>query len=158
MTPEQITADVDRGLAISEQIKDLQWELKIIEKRLTQAALEGVTEPLQDQDREGRQFIAAGSTAKLPVIIESDQIIASYAPETEISKALNTLCGAERENLYRACTKYERVPKDGKAFRDAAFAHFGADLGAKIISASIQRDKNGIPRSRIIIPWDRAKS
>ena len=158
MTAPQIQSDVDRGLAIASQIKDLQGELKIIEKRLEQAALEGVTEPLQDEAREGRQFIAIGSEARLPVIIESDQIIASYSPETEISKTLNTLCGAERENLYRACTKYERVPKDGKAFRAAAFAHFGADLGAKIISASISRDKNGIPRSRIIIPWDRAKA
>lgn len=157
MTDPQIKADVDRGHAISSQIKDLEWELKIIEKRLEQAALEGITTPLQDEAREGRQFIAHGSAVTLPVIIESDQIVASYSPDTEISKTLNTLCGVERENLYRACTKYERVPKDGKAFRTAAFAHFGADLGAKVISAAISRDKHGIPRSRIIIPWDRAK-
>lgn len=157
MTPTQIKSDVDRGLSLVNQIDTLKAELKIIETRLTQAALEGVTEPLVDDTREGRQFIANGSVLNLPVIIESDQLVASYAPDTEISKTLNTLCGVERENLYRACTKYERVPKDGKAFRAAAFAHFGADLGAKVISACIQRDKDGIPRSRIIIPWDRAK-
>lgn len=158
MTAPQIQSDVDRGLAIASQIKDLQWELKIIEKRLEQAALEGVTEPLQDEAREGRQFIALGSEVKLPVIIESDQIIASYAPHSETEKALESLCGSMVNYLYKPATKFERVPKDGKAYRAAAFDYFGADLGAKIISASIQRDKNGIPRSRIIIPWDRAKA
>jgi hypothetical protein len=157
MTPTQIKADVDRGISLVNQIETLKAELKTIETRLTQAALEGVTEPLQDDAREGRQFIAAGSIARLPVIIESDQIIASFAPGSATADTLHDLCGPRLSHLYRTVTKFEKAPKDGKAFRATAFEYWPGDQGAKIIAASIQRDKHNIPRSRIVIPWDRAK-
>lgn len=157
MTPSQIKADVDRGILLVAELDAIKEELKQIERRLTEAALEGPTVPLEDDAREGRQYLAAGSRALLPVIIESDQIVASFAPASEIADNIRGLCGPRLGHLYRSVTKFERVPKDGKAFRATAFEHWPADEAARIISVAIARDKNGIPRSRIVIPWERAR-
>lgn len=160
MTPTQITADVDRGIEIVSQIDTLKAELKLIESRLEQAALAGETVPLVDEDREGRQFLATGSSVTLPVILESDQIAGSWKKDCEMHKALVEILGEEHKatlsRLYRPTDSYERVPKDGKAFRAAAFEQFGPALGARVITTAISRDKHGIPKSRIVIPWDRA--
>lgn len=156
MTPTQIAADVDRGLAIVDQLDALKTELKLIESRLQQAALEGATIPLEDDEREGRQFLARGSAATLPVIIESDQVVASFPPDSETCRDLVRLTLNRLPLLFREVRKFERVAKDGKAYRAALREHFGADAPA-ILAASLQRDKHGIPKSRIVIPWDRAK-
>jgi hypothetical protein len=89
MTPTQISTDIERGLELRATIKSAQAELKTIEKRLEQAGLEGDQIPLQEQDREGRQFLARSPKLGLvvPVVFESDQIIASETEE-QIFKAL----------------------------------------------------------------------
>ena len=58
MTPQQISSDIERGIELRNTIKTAQAELKAIEKRLEQAGLEGEQIPLQEADREGRQFLA----------------------------------------------------------------------------------------------------
>lgn len=157
MTSSQIAADVDRGLALHAQIAAAKKELAQIESRLHQAALEGETQPLADADREGRQFLARGSAAVLPVLIEADQIIASFPDGGEIHGRLLRLCGHHIGALFRLVSKHDRVPKDGKAYRAALREHFPPDQAAQILAATLQRDKAGIPRSRIVIPWDRAR-
>ena len=156
MTTTQIAADVDRGLVINAQIDALKEELKIIEARLEQAALTGETIPLVDDEREGRQFLAAGSGVVVPVIIESDQIAGSWKQDSALHKTLAEIAGDSLAVLYRPTNAWERVPKDGKAFRATAFSQFGPALGARVITAAISRDKHGIPKSRIVIPWERA--
>lgn len=157
MTDAQIAADVDRGLALAAQLDEIKAELKTIESRLQQAALEGVTVPLEDGEREGRQFLARGTAAVLPVRIESDQLIASFDPKSDLCRDLVALTLNRVGLLFRDVRKWERIAKDGKTYRAAAAEHFGPEVGAQIVSLTLQRNKDGIPKSRIVIPWDRAK-
>lgn len=157
-THTNTAADVDRGLAILAEIKALEAEKKVIEVRLAAVALaaskEGLTEPLVDEEREGQRYFAEGSTGKIPVILESDQISGEFGEGTEKHQALDGLCGAKLSHLYKRKVIFERVPKDGKLFRKQAAEFWEPDEAAKIISASIARDKDGIPKSRIVVAWD----
>lgn len=156
MTPSQIAADVARGLEIKKQQKALAAELKAIEKRLEQAGLEGDQIPLQEEDREGRQFLAASSDRIVPVVFESDQIIASFKPDSEIHQLIAERAGTHLPAFYTETRSYDRVPKDGQAFRRAAREILGTAAPA-FISACLQRDKGGIPKSRTVIAWDNAR-
>lgn len=157
-THTNTAADVDRGLAILAEIKALEVEKKVIEARLAAAALaaskEGLTEPLVDEEREGQRYFAEGSAGKIPVILESDQISGQFAEGTDKHIELEALCGDRLAHLYKRKVIFEIVPKDGKRFRKQAAEFWTPDEAAKIISASIARDKDGIPKSRIVIAWD----
>lgn len=161
-TTNTITADVDRGLDIIRAIEALKEELKGIEARLEAAALdaasEGLTESLVDEEREGRRYLAQGTIAKLPVILESDQISGEFAEDSEKHTLIKSLCGDRITHLYKRIVKFERRPKDGKAFRATAAEYWSPDEAAQIISAAISRDKYGIPKSRTVVAWDQAKS
>ena len=66
-----VRADVDRGLAIRDEVEKLGAELKAINKRLQQAALAGEQVDLNDADREGlRQMLS--SLRKDPMEVEDD--------------------------------------------------------------------------------------
>jgi hypothetical protein len=156
MTLTQIAADVARGLEIKKQQKALANELKAIEKRLEQAGLEGDQIPLQEEDREGRQFLAASADRIVPVVFESDQIIASFKPDSEIHKAISSLAGQHFPAFYSDSRSFDRLPKDGQTFRRAAREILGTAAPA-FISACLQRDKGGIPKSRTVIAWDNAR-
>lgn len=161
MTPQQISSDVSRGLVIRDQIKTWQAELKAIEKRLEQAGLEGDQIPLQEPDREGRQFIARSHQAGIavPVIFESDQIVASFRDTSAMALDLIDFCDEKEIRLhefYSPITSYTRVQKDGQEFRKTARQRLGT-LAPEFISHCLQRDKDNIPRSRTIIAWDNAK-
>lgn len=159
MTATQISADVERGLELRETIKSAQAELKTIEKRLEAAGLEGEQVPLQDADREGRQFLARSPKLGLivPVIFESDQIVASFAPHTDIHASLTAIANGHLPEFFRETRKYERIQKDGQNFRKAA-CQILAERAPAFISAALQRDKSGIPKSRTLIAWDNAKT
>jgi hypothetical protein len=158
MTPQQISQDVARGLELREQIKTSQAELKTIEKRLETAGLEGEQIPLTEADREGRQFIARSPAAGIavPVIFESDQIVASFVPDSPVHQAITPIAGTHLPLFFREIVKFERIQKDGHEFRKLARETYGPHA-PEFIAASLQRDKNGIPRSRTIIAWENAK-
>jgi len=151
-----LTATVDRGLAIVAEIETLNKELKQIEANLEATALSSETVPLEDDAREGRQFLARGTTATVPVVIESDQIAGEFQEESQRHEMLLALCGDRLSHLYKRTVTYKRAPKDGKAFRLAAMEHWPAPMAACIIDTAISRDKHGIAKSRVIIAWDRA--
>ncbi len=159
MTPQQISTDIERGIELRATIKTAQAELKSIEKRLEQAGLEGEQIPLQEADREGRQFLARSPKLGVivPVVFESDQIIASIQPDTDVFNALLVISGAHFGKFWQPVTKLDRVQKDGQAYRKAARELLG-ELAPKFIAASLQRDKAGIPKSRTIIAWENVKS
>ena len=159
MTPQQISQDIERGLDLRTQIKAAQTELKTIEKRLEQAGLEGEQIPLQEADREGRQFLARSPKLGLliPVVFESDQIIASIIPGTQTHADLSTIAGEHFGSFWTAINKLDRVAKDGQAYRKTARQILGPDA-PDFVAASLQRDKTGIPKSRTIIAWENAKS
>ena len=158
MTPTQISADIARGLELRTTIKANTTELKAIEKRLEAAGLEGEQIPLQEAEREGRQFLARCPALGLviPVVFESDQIVASFLPDSPTHGALLGLAGAELPRFFIQPAKYERVPKDGLEFRKLARACF-AERAPEFIAASLLRDKAGIPKSKTVIAWDDAR-
>lgn len=161
MTPQQISTDIERGIELRKTIKTSQSELKAIEKRLEQAGLEGDQIPLQESDREGRQFLARSPKLNLvvPVVFESDQVIASYRDGTQFQEDVQKYCDEESINLHRFFvpeTTYKRLAKDGLAFRKAARSILG-NQAPDFVSKFLQRDKDNIPKSRTIIAWDNAK-
>jgi hypothetical protein len=158
MTPQQISSDIERGLDLRATIKTAQAELKSIEKRLEQAGLEGEQIPLQDADREGRQFLARSPKLGLivPVVFESDQIIASLSPDTANCDALEIISGVHFSKFWQPVSKLDRVQKDGQTYRKSAREILG-ELAPTFIAASLQRDKAGIPKSRTVIAWENVK-
>ena len=158
MTPQQISQDIERGFELRSTIKAATAELKSIEKRLEQAGLEGEQIPLQEADREGRQFLARSPKIGriVPVIFESDQVIASFIPGSEVHGILDGLAGDCLPFFYQEIRKFERVAKDGQVFRESARKILGSEAPA-FINASLQRDKTGIPKSRTIIGWENSK-
>jgi hypothetical protein len=158
MTPQQISLDVERGIELCATIKSALAELKTIEKRLESAGLEGEQIPLQEADREGRQFLARCPKLGMivPVIFESDQIMASIQPNTDVHEAMSIIAGQHFNKFWQPVSKLDRVQKDGQTYRKTAREILG-NLAPPFISASLQRDKNGIPKSRTIISWETAK-
>jgi hypothetical protein len=158
MTPQQISSDIERGIELRNTIKTAQAELKAIEKRLEQAGLEGDQIPLQEADREGRQFLARSPKlgVVVPVVFESDQIVASFQSDTEIYHALTEHAGHHFSKFWNDTRKFERVQKDGQAYRKTARELLG-EHAPFFIAASLQRDKAGIPKSRTVIAWENAK-
>lgn len=158
MTPQQISSDIERGLELRNTIKTAQAELKSIEKRLEQAGLEGQQIPLQEADREGRQFLARSPKlgVVVPVVFESDQIIASIQTDSATHEALSIIAGVHFGKFWQPVSKLDRIQKDGQAYRKTAREILG-ELAPGFIAASLQRDKAGIPKSRTIIAWENTK-
>lgn len=161
MTAQQIAADIARGKKIVDEIKRLEAELKAIESRLEQAGLDGEHVPLQDKDREGKQFLARGEKIIVPVRFESDLIAGSFDPDSVMHKAVIAALGdqhlAKLPLFFRDKRTFARVPKDGQAFRKIARKNLDPDTVAKLIHAVTQRDKDGIAKSKTVIAWDDAK-
>lgn len=161
MTPQQIAADIERGIQIREEMARLSAELKQIESRLEAAGLAGEHIPLQDKDREGKQFLARSSDKIVPIRFESDLIAGSFAPESLMHKAvLSALGEAHADKLvrfFKDTRTFERVPKDGKQFRKIAREILDGHTFARLIQAATMRNKDGIAKSKTVIAWDDAK-
>jgi len=157
MTPDQIASDVERGIAIKKEIAALTAELKEIETRLTLAGQHGQQVPLQNENLEGRQFIARSSRHVLPVRFESDLIAASFDDGSTMHKELKQLLGDLFPKFFKRSTKFERVQKEGEQFRKVARGLLEPDTFAKVVRAATARDKNAIAKSRTVIAWDDAK-
>jgi hypothetical protein len=157
MTPQQIAADIDRGIQIKAEIALLVVELKAIEERLEAAGLQGGQVPLQNPNLEGKQFLAKSSRTIVPVRFESDLIIGSFEAESPIHDQVKAICGDKIVRFFKASTKLDRVPKDGEAFRKLARELLDSDAFAKLIHAVTARDKKGIAKSKTVIAWDDAK-
>ena len=161
MTSEQIKADIARGLEIRATMATLKVELDAIETRLEAAGLKGEQIPLQDKDREGKQYLARGESNIVPIRFESDLIAGSFAPDSLMHKAVVAALGeknaAKLPQFFKDTRSFERVPKDGQKFRQLAREILEADCFAALISASTQRGKGGIAKSKTVVAWDDAK-
>ena len=157
MTPKQIATDIERGIEIKALIAALTIELKGIEERLQAAGVEGEQIPLQDPNREGKQFLASSGRRIVPVRFESDLIAGSFDPDSTMHKEVVIITGELFKRFFKPSNKFERVPKDGEAFRKLARALLPAENFAKLIQAVTQRDKAGIAKSKIVVGWDDAK-
>jgi len=161
MTNKQIAADIARGIEIKHEMARLKIELAAIESRLEQAGLAGEQVPLQDADREGKQYLAKGDSKIVPIRFESDLIAGSFAPDSEMHKAVVAALGENHKDkivrFFKDTRSFERVPKDGQAFRKIARELLDGPTFARLVSAATQRSKDGIPKSKIVVAWDDAK-
>ena len=148
---------VDRGLQIRAMIEQLEEELSIIEQCLRSAALTGEQIELTDPDREGRQFLAQGTEAIVPVVLTADLIAQSFADKSPIHARLEDVAGEKLPQFFRPVTTWKILAKNGKAFRQEATSILGDKDGPKFITAALSKDKNGIPKSQIKVEWDRAE-
>jgi hypothetical protein len=146
---------VDRGLEIRAQIEQLKEELDIIENALHLAARTGHQIELNDPDREGRQYLAQGTDAIVPVILTADLIQGSFADGSKIHEKIAAASCDKLTEFYRPTTTWKLIAKSGKAFRIEA-AHILGAAAPALITAATSRDKNGIPKSQIKVEWDRA--
>lgn len=157
MTPSQIAADIERGIEIKAEIAKLTEELKAIESRLQSAGAEGEQIPLQDANREGKQYLARSSKLIVPVRFESDLIAASFEPDSTMHKEAAAITGELLPRFFKQSPKFARVPEDGEDFRILARQLLQPDQFAELIRAVTMRDKNGIAKSKIVIGWKDAK-
>lgn len=152
-----IKADVDRGLEIVAEQKRLKKELEKIQERLEKAGLAGDQVALEDDERDGRQFLATGSQKIVPVIFTADLIMKSFQEgspaHAEISSAIPDMFFLRR--FYAPAEKWESAIDSGKIFRKRADELFGKAAPA-FISACLSRDKDGVPKSQIKVDWSRA--
>jgi hypothetical protein len=149
-----IQSDVDRGLQIKVDIEALEKELKVIEKRLAAAGLKGEQIPLEDPTREGRQWIAKGSGACVPVLFSADSIISGFADESAIHMQLRDLLGTKIDEFFKRA--WVNRFRDGQAFRAHA-REVLADRAPSLITACLSRDKEGIPKNKTVIAWSEAR-
>lgn len=147
---------VDRGLEIRDQIEQLKEELSLIESTLELAARKGEQIDLEDPDREGRQFLARGTEAIVPVVLTADIIQGTFADGSQAHTKIATAAVGRLAEFYWPTTTWKLLAKSGKAFRIEAAAILGAAAPA-LITAAIARDKNGIPKSQIKVEWNRAE-
>ena len=145
---------VDRGIELRKEIKERETELAGIEIQLEQAALDGEQVDLNDADREGKQFLAHGTTATVPIVLTADLIVGQFADDSPVHVRLKEIAGEKLKEFFRKKTIWENLAKSGKQFRSLA-ASLLAEKAAAFITAAISRNKDGIPKSQIKIEWDR---
>lgn len=156
MSARDISADVDRGLYLLARIDALKAELAQIEARLEKAGLEGDQIELVDPEREGRQFLAKGSEAIVPVVFTADLLVKSFSDGSDTAlKISQSLRDHSLGRFFRRVVTWKALIDSGKQFRKEASEWLGPDA-PQFISACLQRDKHGIPKSQVKIEWSRA--
>lgn len=152
----QLTALVDRGLQLYRQIEDAKKELKRIEESLKAHALTGDQQPLNDPDRDGRQYLAQGTSETVPIVLTADILYQSFADGSIPHLQAASIAGMDLDTLYTPIKTWKMLAKTGKAFRAEAVTQLGAHRAAQFITAVTQKSKDGIPKSQIRTEWDRA--
>jgi hypothetical protein len=157
MTPEQISADIERGEFLSKRIKADKEELKQIEARLESAGLNMPHIPLKDQDREGKQAILRSGDRTMPVVYESDLLVGSFPAKGLIHTTLGNIMAKDVFTaLFKEVHQYERRQDDGQKFRVALRKAITDDaLRIDILNVLKSRTKDGITKSKTVIAWDR---
>ena len=156
-TDLQIAIDIERGKEIKTEIAKLTAELKQINARLQAAGEAADHLPLADADREGQQAILRSSRHSLPIVFESDLLIASFKPDSPKHEEIKAILGDKLPLFFRDTRVFERIQEDGKAFRKFARENLPADTFAKLVQAATDRKKDGIAKSRVVVDWDAAK-
>lgn len=152
-----IAADVDRGLDVYLRIQALEAELAALEARLTQDALDRPDrhETLADPKREGRQFLAAGTNATLPIVLTADKLVQSFHANSETARRILRLAGAAFNEFFRSVETWQTRERSGKKFRDLAASLLGPKA-PEFLAACRQLDADGHPRSDIKVEWQSA--
>jgi hypothetical protein len=160
MTPEQNDQArqnqerilVDRGVVLHSRIKALTAELASITVDLIELARAGKHVPLEDESREGTQYIATGTDRTIPVVFTADLVAKSFKDLSPAHARVDEAAKGHLPEFFKKKTIWERIPKDGKALRLLAAATLEKDAPA-FISACLQRDKHGTPKSAVKVQW-----
>lgn len=147
---------VDRGLEIRATIATLEAELATIEHAIKGAAMIGDQIELTDPDRDGRQYLARGITAIVPVVLTADLITQTFADGSPAHARIGKAAGDKLFSFYRSTITWKILAKTGKAFRIEA-GHLLGSAAPALITAATSRDKLGLPKSQIKVEWDRAE-
>lgn len=146
---------VDRGLALRARMAKDKEELGQIEEKLELAALEGEQIDLVDEEREGKQFLAQGTKATVPVVITADLIVGSFQKDSAVHTRIQDKAHSKLLAFFRPKTTYESLFDSGKKFRQQAAEILGENA-PEFITACLARDKHGVPKNSIKVDWDRA--
>ncbi len=149
--------DIDRGLVIVAQIEKLQEELKGITARVEKAALNGKQIPLEDPERDGMQYLAAGTSRIVPVVITADFLRDSFSGSGTVHDQIAAAAGEKLPSFYGKKIVFKRQIDDGKAFRKQARETFTPAQAEIFIKACVAVDKFGVPKNAIKIDWARAR-
>lgn len=155
MNAADLAALVDRGLAIVAEQARLKIELASIERTLKDAGLHSEHIELRDAEREGRQYLARGSRAVVPVVFSADLLIASFRPQSPIHLRVQELAADHLPEFFEETVSFEKKIASGKAFRARA-DELLAGRAAPFITACLQLGKGGVPKSKISVEWDAA--
>ncbi len=155
MTVAEIRADVDRGIEIAEKMAALKKEKEEIEERLVKAGLAGEQVALEDEEREGRQYLARGSKLVVPVVFTADMVVKTFAAESSVHRQIAKAAGDKLASFYAEKKTLTAIFDTGKLLRRQAAEVFGADAPA-FVSACLARDKFGVVKSQERVEWGRA--
>lgn len=152
-----IRADVDRGIEIAELMGKLKKEKDEIDARLEKAGLAGEQIALEDEEREGRQFLARGTAQVVPVVFTADQVVKSFAAESAVHRQIATAADGKLAQFYAEKRTLHAVFETGKLLRRQAAEIFGTAAPA-FVTACLARDKFGVVKSQVRVEWGRAQA
>jgi hypothetical protein len=154
----EIAVDVDRALELDGLIKDYQEELKGIKARLVEDGLDRPEEhqKLEEEEREGRQWIATGTNMTVPIVFTADNLIGSVTLPSDKLDGAKEIAGEHFGQFYKKVTKLENVHEDGLEFRKRANELLG-DKAPKFVAACRDIKKDGTPKSAKRVELDRAE-
>lgn len=150
-----IKSDVDRGIEIRKLMIDLKKEFDAIEARLEEAGLNGEQKELEDAEREGRQYLAKGTSAIVPVIFTADLLRGSFQADSATHHKIDLAAKGNIRQFYKRVSAFANLFDNGKNFRAHATEVLSEHAPA-FITACVARDKQGIAKSAVKVDWDRA--
>ncbi len=149
-----VKSDVDRGLEIREKLEKLEAELKDIETRLQMAGLKNPGEhvELADADRDGKRWLANGSNRVVPVIFTADILIGQFDALSPRAQPIQRAARGKLDYFFKRVIREENRFESGKKFRKQADEML-LEAAPNFITACLARDKDGQPKSRIVVAW-----
>ena len=126
-----------------------------IEERLEKAGLAGEQIALEDEEREGRQFLAHGTSLIVPVVFTADQVVKSFAAESALHRQIAKAAGDKLASFYAEKKTLHAVFETGKLLRRQAAEIFGP-AAPEFVTACLARDKFGVVKSQVRVEWNRA--
>lgn len=149
---------VDRAYVLQARIASDEAELKQLEEKILAKCLASSDEHtrLEDPEREGTQYLAHGEAVSVPVVMTADALVKSFQSQSALHHSISKVAGAAFTALFRPVSAWKATHDDGKKFR-AAVRELCGDRAPQVITACLQRDRDGQPKSVTKIEWDRAK-
>jgi hypothetical protein len=144
---------VDRGIVVRAELERLKIELKGIEARLQKYGLNGEHVELKDAEREGRRWLAHGSSLIVPVVFTADKIVGTFKSGSPVHTRIAMKADEHLAEFFTKETTFANLFEDGKRFRAAADGVLGAK-GPAFITACLAVDKFGIPKSDVKVCWE----